>query len=124
MRRLEYENYVKRYQRKRAQQHSKDRLQLLHVPFSSKYHHYLSPRSASPPSTPFFKIPHSNPSSLSSRHQLLRWAYNHPNTWAKTFITSHNSTPLPEHANLPYDFVKEHDIELCKDSSWIIILIL
>lgn len=113
MRRLEYENFVKRYQRKRAMQCSKERLQALHVPYSQRFHRYIAQKRDQAPLTPFFDKTKLESSSLSNRQKLVQWAYNNPNTWAKTYMTSRGSASLPEHCVLKQSFLTKHENELC-----------
>ena len=108
MRRIEYENLVKRYQQKKKLLQSREHLQKLGVPYSNMFHESKSINLQS--NMKFKKEP-----SLSVRQRLLAWAYDHPNIWSKTFTNCRSARQLPEDLHLKSSYLKEHEKELCNE---------
>ena len=106
MRRIEYENLVKRHRQKKKQHQSQELLQKLGVPYSNQFHEYKLTNVQT--DGVFKKEP-----TLSVRQQLLTWAYNHPNIWSKTFANCRRTQQLPEDLHIKSPYLKEHEKELC-----------
>lgn len=114
MRRLEYEYYIlsKRLSKKRSQ--DERAIQELEIPSSSCYYPYKQPKYHYDYSFKTISQKISNDSQLTSRQELLCWAYNHTHTWAKTFPTSRSQHKLRDDLHINESFVKKNEKELCK----------
>ena len=114
MRRLEYEYFIvsKKWSKKRVR--NEQLIQELNIPSSSSYYSSKHPKCNRTFSFKSITQNSIDPSKLTSRQQLLRWAYNHGDLWAKTFSASRSSKHLPSNLHIKDSAIQTKEKELCK----------
>lgn len=106
MRRIEFEYMIRRDHIKRKRQDCLVQLAVKKIPRSDKY--YVYPEYKKPA-----KSSSSSRSELTHRQELLQWAYNHGNTWSKTYLNSRNTKVVPENLHIKLDYLRQHEDDLC-----------
>lgn len=129
MRRLEFESMISSSIQRKKKARNLEEIQSMEIPCSTTYYPYpsssihqditsysLSPSKKRSSQHKFsfanFNL-NSNNQSLSTRQKLLCWAYDHSNSWNKTFNSSRSTKSLPTNKQIKRDFVKENEKELC-----------
>lgn len=106
MRRIEFEYMIRRDHIKRKRQDCLVQLAVKKIPRSDKYHEYPEYKKPAKSSS-------SSRSELTHRQELLQWAYNHGNTWSKTYLNSRNTKVVPENLHIKLDYLRQHEDDLC-----------
>lgn len=106
MRRIEFEYMLRRDQMKKRYQDGLSMLAAKKIPVSSSYHPYSKQKKPK-------QITPSLPSQLNQRQELLQWAYNHGNTWAKTYLHTRNTKKVPDNLRIKTDYLLKHENDLC-----------
>ena len=106
MRRIEFEYMLRRDQMKKRYQDGLSTLAAKKIPVSSSYHPYSKQKMQK-------QIAASHPSQFNQRQELLQWAYNHGNTWAKTFLHTRKTKNVPDNLRIKTDYLLKHENDLC-----------
>lgn len=97
---------LRRDQMKKRYQDGLSTLAAKKIPVSSSYHPYSKQKKPK-------QITPSLPSQLNQRQELLQWAYNHGNTWAKTYLHTRNTKKVPDNLRIKTDYLLKHENDLC-----------
>ena len=113
MRRLEYDCKISSTIRKKKREQELCLVHDKHIPFSSKFHSYPKRKKSVHPFPLHFAITGDSSKQLTNRQELLAWAYNHGDIWAKTFLNGKLTQTVPGNLHIRNSFLKEEENNLC-----------
>ena len=116
MRRLEYEYFVASKLASKKRKLDKERAEEMSIPSSSSFDSTPERFDRKRCNSFSFFFQNAKTKPQNHRQELLEWAYNHGNIWAKTFSHSHqvSSSSIPSNLQIKSDFLQKNQNELCR----------